>query len=303
MRRLIGRIAGAPIVPAKGVSTKAAAAKQTARRTRRPSLRGWRAVTALGLAVLVGGGVAGGLFQLYRTGQLAAMTARLSDRFLDGTARFGLAVAEIEVEGRAMTTREAILRAVGAERGTPILAISPAQAKAQLETLPWVRSAAVERLLPDTLHIALVERVPLAFWQRQGKLVLIDRDGTVITGDRLERFPGLIVTVGEDAPRHAAALLDMLATEPEIAGRVVAAIRIGGRRWNLHLDNGIDVQLPEEKPQDAWAQLAQLERSSRLLARDVQVVDMRLPDRLVVRVTPDPPKEQTKKGRLPAKNT
>jgi cell division protein FtsQ len=303
MRRMIGRLMDAPSATTKGASRKSAAAKQAARRPRRASLRGWRGMTVLGLAVLAGGGIAGGTFLLYRTGQLAAMTARLDDRFIEESARFGLAIGEIEVEGRAMTTREAILRAVGAERGTPILAISPAQAKAQLETLPWVRLAAVERLLPDTLHIALVERAPLAFWQRQGKLVLIDREGTVITGDRLERFPGLIVTVGEDAPRHAAALLDMLGTEPDIAGRVVAAIRIGGRRWNLHLDNGIDVQLPEEKPQDAWAQLAQLERSSRLLARDVQVVDMRLPDRLVVRVTPDPPKEPTKKGRLPAKST
>jgi cell division protein FtsQ len=303
MRRLIGRITGAPSAPAKGASSKAAAAKQAARRTRRSPLRSWRGMAGLGLAVLAGGGIAGGAVQLHRTGQLAAMTARLGDRFIEESARLGLAVAEIEVEGRAMTTREAILRAVGAERGSPILAFSPAQAKAQLETLPWVRSAAVERQLPDTLHIALVERTPFAFWQRQGKLVLIDREGTVITGDRLERFTGLIVTVGEDAPRHAAALLDMLGTQPEIAGRVVAAIRIGGRRWNLHLDNGIDVQLPEEKPQDAWAQLAQLERTSRLLARDVQVVDMRLPDRLVVRVTPDPPKEPTKKGRLPAKST
>ena len=85
--------------------------------------------------------------------------------------------------------------------------------------------------------------------------------------------------------------------------RVAAAVRVGGRRWTLHLDNGIDVELPEEKLQEAWAQLAQLERTNRLLARDVQVVDMRLPDRLVVRVTPEPPKEPAKKGRQAAKNT
>src|SRR5205823_3473124 len=114
-----------------------------------------------------------------------------------------------------------------------------------------------------------------ALWQRNGKLFLIDRDGVVITGDRLDRFPGLIVTVGEDAPRHAGALVDMLATQPDLAARVAAATRIGGRRWNLRLDSGIDVQLPEERPEEAWNQLAQLERTSRVLARDVQVVDMR----------------------------
>jgi cell division protein FtsQ len=260
-------------------------------------------MAGLGLVVLALGTAAGGAFQLYRTGQFAAVAATLADRLVEDSARIGLAVADIEVAGRAMTSREAILRALGADRGTPILAVSPSQAKARLEALPWIRTAAVERLLPDTLRVRLVERTPFAFWQRQGKLALIDRDGTVITTDRLDRFPGLIVIVGEDAPRHVAALLDMIATEPDIAGRVVSAVRVGGRRWNVQLDNGIDVQLPEERQQDAWAQLAQLEHRSQLLARDVQVVDMRLPDRLVVRVTPEPPKETPKKGRQPAKNT
>jgi cell division protein FtsQ len=299
MRQLIARLLRRPAKPGAGRGVKAA----PPRRFRRRLLRSWQGLAALGIVVLALGGAGARIYHLHRTGELALMAARLEDRAVAETARLGLAVADIEVVGRAMTSREAILRAVGAQRGTPILSISPAQAKAQLETLPWVRSAAVERILPDTLRITIAERQPLAFWQRHGKLVLIDRDGAIITGDRLERFPGLIVMVGEDVPQHAAALLAMLASEPEIAGRVVAAVRVGGRRWNLHLDNGIDVQLPEEKPQEAWAQLAQLERTSRLLARDVQVVDMRLPDRLVVRVTPEPPKEPAKKGRQAAKNT
>jgi cell division protein FtsQ len=295
MRRLIGR--------SNRTETKAAGAKQAAaRRARRRFPRDRRDVVMLGLALLLLGSSGGGYY-LYRSGGLTTLAAHLGNRFIGETARLGLAVTDIEVEGRVMSGREPVLRAVGAERGTPILAVSPTQIKAQLEALPWVRTAAVERRLPDTLHIRLVERTPLAFWQRQGKLLLIDQDGTVITGDRLDRFPGLIVTVGDDAPTHAAALLEMLAGEPTLSGRVVAAVRVGGRRWDLHLDNGIDVELPEERAEDAWAQLAQLERSSRLLARNVEVVDMRLPDRLVVRVTPEPPKEPVKKGRQPAKST
>jgi len=257
----------------------------------------------LAAVVVIAASGAGAAFELHRIGRLDTIVAEATERALDASARLGLVVDDIEVEGRVMTGRDAILRAIGATRGTPLLAVSPSQAKTQLEALPWVRSAAVERRLPDTLHIRLVERQPLAFWQRQGKLVLIDRDGVVITGDRLERFPGLIVIVGDDAPRRAATLLDMLASQPDLAGRVVAAVLVGGRRWNLQLDNGIGVQLPEDGPEAAWARLAELEHSSRLLARDVQIVDMRLPDRLVVRVTPEPPKEPVKKGRPAAKNT
>ncbi len=295
MRRLIGGNKNAP---------GATARQPELRRARRPiRLRGRcglmiSAVALASLAIL-----AGGLFKLQHSGHLEPVLAQAGDYALAFSARIGLVVSDIEVEGRAMTSRDAILRAVGASRGTPLLAVSPAQAKAQLEALPWVRSAAVERRLPDTLHIRLVERQPLAFWQRQGKLVLIDRDGVVITGERLERFPGLIVVVGDEAPRRAAALLDMLASQPDIAGRVVAAVLVGGRRWNLQLDNAIDVQLPEDRPEAAWGRLAELEHTSRLLARDIQIVDMRLPDRLVVRVTPEPPKEPVKKGRAAAKST
>ncbi len=257
-------------------SSASAAKPPSMRRTRR---QGWlhnrRMLATAAIVILCAAAVSGSLFELYRSGRIDTVVLRIEDRAVSLSAQLGLVVGDIEVEGRAMTGREAILRAVGATRGTPLLAVDPAQARTQLEALPWVRSAAVERRLPDTLHIRLVERQPLAFWQRQGKLVLIDREGAVITGDRLERFPGLIVIVGDDAARRAGALLD----------------------------NGIDIQLPEDDPQSAWSRLAQLEHSSRLLARDVQIVDMRLPDRLVVRVTPEPPKEPAKKGRQAAKST
>ncbi len=134
---------------------------------------------------------------------------------------------------------------------------------------------------------------------------LIDRTGAVIPVGRLDRFAKLPLVVGEDAASHAAELLAMLASEPDLAARVSAAVRVGGRRWNLRLDNAIAVLLPADDPAAAWADLARLERSSAILQRDVQAIDMRLPDRLVVRVAPEPPKDASpaKKGRPPAKNT
>ena len=228
-----------------------------------------------------------------------------SHRLLDATAALGLRVADIRVEGRATTDRETILDALGARPGTPILAVDPVRAKQQLERLPWVRSALIERRLPDTLYVRLVEREPLALWQHDGKIELIDRTGAVIPVTRLDRFAKLPLVVGDDAASHAAELLAMLASEPDLAARVTAAVRVGGRRWNLRIDNAIDVLLPADEPAAAWADLARLQRSSAILKRDVQAIDMRLPDRLVVRVAPEPPKEPptAKKGRPPAKNT
>jgi cell division protein FtsQ len=220
----------------------------------------------------------------------------LTVRVIAATASLGLAVDNIEVEGRETTDAATIMAALAASRGTPILAVSPSRAREQLQTLPWVRSAVIERRLPGTLHVRLVERKPLAIWQHDGQQQLIDRDGAVIPVKDLGRFAKLPIVVGDDAAKHAAALLDMLSSEPELAARVGAAVFVGGRRWNLRIDGAIDVLLPEAAPEAAWAQLARLERSNGLLKRDVQVVDLRFGDRLILRVNNSAPKDA-----LPAK--
>jgi cell division protein FtsQ len=215
------------------------------------------------------------------------------------TGRFGLVVSDIQVDGRTTTDTATILGALDARAGTPILAVSPSRAKQQLEALPWVRSAAIERRLPGTLLVHLVERRPLAVWQHDGgKLDLIDRDGAVIPVPDLSRFAKLPSVIGGDQARHGAAqLLDLLAGEHDLAGRVTAVTMVGDRRWNVRVDNAIDVLLPEDDMASAWAKLAELERTHRILQRDVETIDMRLPDRLVMRVTDTAPKE------APAKKT
>ncbi|HKW52273.1 MAG TPA: FtsQ-type POTRA domain-containing protein [Stellaceae bacterium] len=235
-------------------------------------------------------------FVLQRTDVMARVGTAIEQRVFAMTARYGLAVGNVQVEGRRRASREAVLNAVAVARGTPILAVDPADAKQRLEAVPWIRSASVERRFPDTLHIRLVERQPLAFWQQHGKLVLIDRDGVVIPTERLDSFGNLIVLVGPDAPAHGAELIDMLQTEPALAAHVAAAVRVGGRRWNLRLDNNVDIALPEDDPA-GWRRLAQLERSDGILEREIQEVDLRLPDRLVVRTATEPPKPKGKKGR------
>ncbi|HVJ54514.1 MAG TPA: cell division protein FtsQ/DivIB [Aliidongia sp.] len=230
--------------------------------------------------------------------------SRLSGATLAATAAVGFAVADIQVEGRDMTGRDEILRMLGATRGTPILSIDPVRVKQQLETLPWIRSALVERRLPDTIYIQLAERKPLALWQRQGKTALIDHEGVVVTTEHLERYSELLLVVGDGAPLAAEALIGTLKTEPALMKHVTAAVRVSERRWDLHLDNGIVVELPELNYADAWSRLAQIDRDHGLMARDIERVDLRLPDRTVIKVTPEPVKPPpAKHPRVAARST
>jgi cell division protein FtsQ len=265
----------------------------------------YRAVRWLAVIALVAVGVAGAVrSELWPQAQGIRQEALAW--LIDRSAALGMRVADIRVEGRGTTDRATILAALGAGLGTPILAVDPVRAEKRLEALPWVSAAVIERRLPDTLYVRLVERTPLALWQHDGKVHLIDEAGSVIPVTRLDRFAKLTLVVGADAASHAARLRAMLAKQPDIDARVTAAIRVGGRRWNLRIDRRIDVLLPADDAAGAVAALARLERSSAILDRDVETIDMRLPDRLVVRVARPAPKETAPasgNGRPPAKNT
>lgn len=216
------------------------------------------------------------------------------------SAEFGMTVKNIEVSGREKTDADALLAAIGQKPGTPIITFDVDAARERIEELSWVRAATVERQLPDTLIVSIIERKPLALWQtgKRGH-VLIDGEGTQLQNYELGDYLDLPVLVGDDAPEHAAEMLATLRTIPRLYEQVTGAQRIGHRRWNIQLANGMYIRLPEKNMDKAWQRLDMLDREHGLLARDVLIVDLRLPDRTFVRLTPgaaeqrrNPPKKE-----------
>jgi cell division protein FtsQ len=213
-----------------------------------------------------------------------------SERLGDLTGRMGLRVSTIEVLGRQKTPEPLLRAALGVNTGDPILTFSLSAARARIETIAWVQSATVERRLPGTIVVQLTERRPFAVWQQHGKFTLIDRKGQVVTDSDVAAFANqLPLVVGDGADQAAAALIDALAAQPDLQSRVVAAVRVGRRRWNLRMHNGMDVLLPEGADVPALARLAELQAKDELLDRPLEAIDMRQPDRLVLRPYPDKP--------------
>jgi cell division protein FtsQ len=209
----------------------------------------------------------------------------------------GLQLREVIVEGRRNTPRELIQAALGVERGDPMLGFSPADARARLETIAWVESAHVERRLPGTILVRLTERTPFAIWQQGGRFAVIDREGKVVTTETLDAFGPLPLVVGAGADRTAAPLYDLLSAHGEVLRRTQALVRVGERRWNLRLHSGVDVLLPEGQEAPALNRLAELHQRHALLDRPLVAIDMRLPDRLVLRQppAPEPPPQQQRR--------
>lgn len=254
---------------------------------RRVEPRWMRPAATFGSVVLALAVAAGGVGYAARSGVVDALTDELSDRLMALSAAAGLVVAEVQAEGRYHTSQEDVISILALRVGQPILGVDVAAMKARLEALPWVHTASVARQLPDRLSIRLVERRPLALWQHGGAYHLVDREGVVIEGDHVRSFPRLPLLVGEDAPERARELFEMLASEPLLMRRVTAAVLVGGRRWDLRLDREIRVLLPEHAPERAWRLLAAKAREADLLARAVQVIDLREDDRLILRLEPE----------------
>lgn len=245
-----------------------------------------RLLLTASVMLLAGASLTGGSWWLWQSGWLGA-AGDVSSRFVHRQlVSAGLEVREVFVTGRSETSKQQILNALAVRRGESIARFDPAAARERLLRLGWVKQAQVARRLPDTIIVRIEERQPLALWQQGGRHLLIDRDGEPITRKRLGRFASLPVVIGPDAPQHAAHLLDLLAREPVLFAQVEAAVRVGQRRWNLRMKSGVDVNLPERDSAAAWSRLARLSREHDILARDVAVIDLRLPDRLVVRLTP-----------------
>ncbi len=217
---------------------------------------------------------------LLHSAQPGGSVALIRDRMASAA---NLRVQRIVVEGRSNTPEPLLNAALGVHLGDSMLGFSLEGARQRIATLSWVESAAVERRLPGTLVVNLVERRPFAIWQNQGKFVLIDRDGQVVANEDVAAFGDLPLVVGAGAPAAATKLLEALAAQPTIKSRTVAAVRVGERRWNLRTRNGTDILLPENNEVPALAKLAELQSSQALLDRPLAVVDMRLPDRLVIR--------------------
>ena len=110
---------------------------------------------------------------------------------------------------------------------------------------PWIADAAVLKLYPDRLQIAITERQAFALWQKDGRVGVIAADGTVLEPFIEAAYRNLPLVVGtRRRTRRPRIFSRMLDRYPEIRDSVRASILVAERRWNLRL---------EERPRRAAA--------------------------------------------------
>jgi len=197
----------------------------------------------------------------------------------------GLGLEQITISGISQIRENEVLAAAGINSKLSLAFLDVNDLRERLERVPLIKSASVRKLYPNELVIGLTERDPYALWQNNGELFIIAADGTVIDLMQDERFVDLPFVVGENANVRSKDYLALLDAAGPLKSRIRAGTLVAGRRWTLKMDNGMDVRLPELGAAQAMARLVKLEAEQKILEKDVLAIDLRMADRVVVRLS------------------
>ncbi|MBI5129589.1 MAG: FtsQ-type POTRA domain-containing protein [Rhodopseudomonas palustris] len=197
----------------------------------------------------------------------------------------GFRIEQVAISGRKQLTQDEILAIGGVTGRSSLLFLDAAAVRDKLKANPWIADATVLKFYPGELQIDIVERTAFARWQLDGRTAVIADDGAVLEPYVARRFLSLPLVVGKGAGERAKDFLALLARYPQVQSQTRAVALVGERRWNVWLANGLVIRLPEQDVGNSLATLSKLDQDDKLFTRDITAIDMRLPDRLTVRLS------------------
>ena len=198
---------------------------------------------------------------------------------------FGFGIQHIGVSGNHELSQDEVVQLAGLQSTASLPFLDPKLLQAKLAAVPMIAEASVTKLYPDRLLIDIRERVPFAIWQQDGQVQVISEDGTPIETLSDPRFLRLPHVVGPEANMRVKEFAALIETVPDLRDQIRAGILVSKRRWTLKLQNGVDIKLPEHAPEAALKAFAAVEREQGITKRAVLAIDLRLPDRITVRLT------------------
>jgi cell division protein FtsQ len=189
----------------------------------------------------------------------------------------GFGISQVHLSGNNRVPPETLLAALGYNLGESIFAVDLRAARERLMALDWVADADVQRRYPDSISVRIVEKLPFALWKSPDGVVVVERSGRTITHKDVESFARLPHLAGDSAPQQAAEIVDGVALHRAVAARVKIYQYVSERRWNLVLDDGVVVQLPDTGWQKQLDTLEHLIVDNGILERNLTEIDLRSP--------------------------
>ncbi len=158
----------------------------------------------------------------------------------------------------------------------PMMNILMKRLKSQI---PWLDKVVITRAMPNILNIAVVEYVPFAIWDGESGRHLIDKDGNLLPYENSQEFEDMIILSGKNAYLNAISLFNIFATNPEFSKNIYSATWISDRRWDLRLENGVIVKLPENNISSSWQNLIKIYNMNGSMI-GLKILDLRIPNKV-----------------------
>jgi len=205
------------------------------------------------------------------------------DRFVkQKLVGMGFVVKHVDVVGEGRVREDKVHEMLGVRSGDYLFDMDIKNAQDRIQSLSWVETAVVRRLWPNRIVVHINERRPFALWQTNQKIRVIDSTGTVILTADARAFSELPFVVGAGAAEKAQDIWNTLQAHPEILAQTEAVVRVGERRWDVVLKDGMRIMLPEQNPAEALGRFDTYNRAHDLLGMDLQRIDMRVKGRLTL---------------------
>ena len=244
--------------------------------TRQAAMRMFFTICLFVLFVLFLGLWLGGFMPNVREGGAKFTKARLMS--------MGFVVDNVDVIGEGRIREDEVRTALGIYPGDYLFEADMRAAQIRVERLSWVDDAMVRRLWPNRYVVHILERQPVALWQQDGEISVVDAEGRIIEAAASQNFHDLPLIVGKSAAAQSQPIYDALTLAPSLAAHVEAIIHVGERRWNIALTGDRPlILLPEHDMHKALIRLETYHQSHGILDLDLQQIDLRIPHRMIVR--------------------
>ena len=152
----------------------------------------------------------------------------------------------------------------------------------------WVKEGYVERILPDTIKIKILEKKPIAIWQNKNGNKLVSSNGEIISNANINTFKSSFPIIkGHKAKENISILLKVLNTNKKLATNIWSLSFINQRRWDLHFNQGLTVRLPSKDVFVAWKKIVKLQQSYNILNLRLTEIDLRNPEQILGKINFD----------------
>ena len=228
------------------------------------------------------------IFNFYNNNEYNSKLKKIIDKTNTLLINYGFHLQNIYITGNNNLQKVDILNIINDKKYKTIFDVNLFQIHNNLLLNEWIETVKIERTLPSSIKIQIIEKNPVAIWQTKLGNKLITEDGSIISNANVTAFKdSLPIIIGEGANKNAFIILQILRKNPDLYNNVWSISYINKRRWNVHLNQGLIVLLPRTKIYDAWTKIGFLQRKYKILDIGLTEIDIRNHDQIFAKINFD----------------